>query len=76
MGAAHSFQTLRKGTPKYYKSETESPSEKEENWLPAPKEPLNLTMRLHTPKEEGLVGKRNPTPVVRVQSLPSITGGQ
>jgi hypothetical protein len=57
--------------------QTESPGKgKEENWLPAPKGRFNLTMRLYSPKQEVLVGKWNPSPVVRVQALPSVTGGQ
>ena len=49
-------------------------ADKEANWLPAPKGPFNLTMRLYAPKSEALTGKWNPPPVTRV-SLPSI-GGQ
>ncbi|MBI4962406.1 MAG: DUF1254 domain-containing protein [Desulfomonile tiedjei] len=57
--------------------QTESPGkDKEWNWLPAPKGPFNLTMRLYAPKPEVLVGKWNPPPVVKVQALPSVTGGQ
>jgi hypothetical protein len=48
---------------------------KEANWLPAPKTPFNLTMRVYAPKSEALTGKWNPPPVTRVQSLPSF-GGQ
>ncbi|MHB8203883.1 MAG: DUF1214 domain-containing protein, partial [Desulfomonilaceae bacterium] len=48
----------------------------ESNWLPAPKGSFNLTMRLYAPKQEVLVGKWNPPPIVRVQELPTITGGQ
>ncbi len=51
-------------------------ADKESNWLPAPKVPFNLTMRLYAPKPEILVGKWNPPPVVRVQELPMVTGGQ
>ena len=55
--------------------QNESPgSDKEANWLPAPKGPFNLTMRLYAPRSEALTGKWNPPPVTRV-SLPSI-GGQ
>ncbi len=57
--------------------QTESPGkDKEWNWLPAPKGSFNLTMRLYAPKQEALVGKWNPPPVVRVQGLPTIMGGQ
>ena len=45
---------------------------KEANWLPAPKEPFNLTMRKYAPKSEALTGKWNPPPVIRVQALPGI----
>jgi hypothetical protein len=48
--------------------QTESPGKGLEwNWLPAPKGPFTLTMRLYAPKQEILVGKWNPPPVVRTQ---------
>lgn len=57
--------------------QAESPGkDKESNWLPAPKGPFNLTMRLYAPKQEVLVGKWNPPPVAKVGALPSVTGGQ
>ncbi|HLH87516.1 MAG TPA: DUF1254 domain-containing protein [Xanthobacteraceae bacterium] len=40
-------------------------ADKEANWLPAPKGPFNLTMRLYAPKSDALTGKWNPPPVVR-----------
>ena len=50
--------------------QNESPgADKEANWLPAPKGPFNLTMRLYAPKSEALTGKWNPPPVTRVQDV-------
>jgi hypothetical protein len=47
--------------------------DKEANWLPAPKGPFNLTMRLYAPKSQALTGKWNPPSVVRKQSLPVVS---
>jgi len=48
--------------------QNESPgADKEANWLPAPKGPFNLTMRLYAPKSEALTGKWNPPPVMKSQ---------
>jgi hypothetical protein len=47
-------------------------TDKEANWLPAPKGPFNLTMRLYGPKSDALTGKWNPPPItksVRASSL-------
>jgi hypothetical protein len=53
--------------------QNESPGkDKEANWLPAPKGPFSLTMRLYAPKSDALTGKWNPPPVTRVQSLPGL----
>jgi hypothetical protein len=44
--------------------QNESPGAgKEANWLPAPKGPFNLTMRLYAPGSDALTGKWNPPPV-------------
>ncbi len=44
--------------------QNESPGkDKEQNWLPAPRGPFNLTMRLYGPKQDALTGKWNPPPV-------------
>jgi hypothetical protein len=46
--------------------QNESPgADKEANWLPAPKGPFNLTMRLYAPKAEALTGKWNPPSIAR-----------
>jgi hypothetical protein len=53
--------------------QNESPGkDMEANWLPAPKGPFNLTMRLYAPKSEALTGKWNPPPVTKAQGLPSL----
>jgi hypothetical protein len=49
-------------------------NDKETNWLPAPKGPFNLTMRLYAPKSEALTGKWNPPPVTKTEALMKITG--
>src|SRR5262249_44979430 len=55
----------------YFQSESPG-QDKEANWLPAPKGPFNLTMRLYAPKSDALTGKWNPPPVMRAQGLPSL----
>jgi hypothetical protein len=48
--------------------QNESPGkDKEANWLPAPKGPFNLTMRLYAPKSEALTGRWNPPPIVKAR---------
>lgn len=54
--------------------QNESPGkDKEANWLPAPKTPFNLTMRLYAPKSAALTGKWNPPPVRKAGALPVLT---
>jgi hypothetical protein len=55
----------------YFQSENPG-ADKEANWLPAPKGPFNLTMRLYAPKSAALTGKWNPPPVTKTQNLPLI----
>jgi hypothetical protein len=53
--------------------QNESPGkDSEANWLPAPKGPFNLTMRIYAPRSEALTGRWNPPPVTRVQELPGL----
>ena len=55
--------------------QNESPGKDlEANWLPAPRSPFNLTMRLYSPKAEALTGKWNPPPITRIETLPMIGG--
>jgi hypothetical protein len=48
----------------YFQNQSPGP-DKEANWLPAPKGPYNLTMRLYAPKFEALTGNWNPPPVMK-----------
>jgi hypothetical protein len=49
----------------YFQNENPG-QDKGANWLPAPKAPFNLTMRLYAPKSAALTGKWSPPPVVKV----------
>jgi len=47
--------------------QNESPGkDKEANWLPAPKGPFSMIMRLYSPKEAALDGKWKQPPLQRV----------
>ena len=48
----------------YFQNE-EPGADREANWLPAPKGPFNVLMRLYAPRSEALTGKWNPPPVRR-----------
>src|SRR5260370_7430400 len=53
--------------------QNESPgADKEVNWLPAPKGPFNLTMRLYSPKSEALTGRWNPPSIVKAQAVSAL----
>ncbi len=52
--------------------QNESPgADREVNWLPAPKGPFNLTMRLYAPRSEALTGLWNPPPVTAAKERAS-----
>lgn len=54
------FQTKNPGT------------DKEANWLPAPKGAFNLTMRRYAPKSDALTGKWNPPAVKKTEGAPEV----
>ncbi len=51
----------------YFQSESPG-KDKEANWLPAPKGPFNLTMRLYSPQAAALTGNWNPPPIKKLES--------
>jgi hypothetical protein len=53
--------------------QNESPgADKEANWVPAPKGPFNLTMRLYAPRSEALIGRWSPPPVIKIEEPMSL----
>jgi hypothetical protein len=54
--------------------QNESPgTDREVNWLPAPKGPFNLTMRLYSPKSDALTGRWNPPSIIKTQGISNLT---
>jgi len=48
--------------------QNESPGkDKEANWLPAPKAPFNVNLRIYSPRAEAINGKWNPPPIMKAQ---------
>ncbi|MCG7392835.1 DUF1254 domain-containing protein [Microvirga sp. ACRRW] len=53
--------------------QNENPGQdKEANWLPAPKGPFNVLLRLYAPQSAALTGKWNPPPVMKFETTSSI----
>jgi hypothetical protein len=61
------FKTNADGSLDLYFQNENPGKDKEANWLPAPKAPFNLCMRLYGPKAEALTGKWNPPAVKRMK---------
>jgi hypothetical protein len=59
------FKYNSDGSLDLYFQNTSPGPDKEVNWLPAPKAPFNLTMRLYAPKQDALTGKWSPPPVIK-----------
>ncbi len=59
------FQYDPDGSLDLYFQNASPGADKEANWLPAPKGPFNLTMRLYAPRSEALTGKWSPPPVIK-----------
>jgi hypothetical protein len=55
----------------YFQNESTG-ADNEANWLPAPKGPFNLTLRLYAPQSDALTGKWNPPPITRTQGIPGL----
>ncbi len=61
------FQYNTDGSLDIYIQNENPGADKEANWLPAPKGPLGVTMRLYAPKANALDGRWNPPAVKRVE---------
>ena len=69
------FKTEPDGSLDLYFQNATPGADKEANWLPAPKGPFTLTMRLYAPRSEALTGKWNPPPVMK-EAAPTLLPAQ
>ncbi|WP_371345205.1 DUF1254 domain-containing protein [Ancylobacter sp. IITR112] len=63
------LKTEPDGTLVLYVQADSPGADRESNWLPAPKGPFNLTMRLYAPRTEALTGRWNPPAVTRAGAV-------
>jgi hypothetical protein len=61
------FKTNDDGSLDLYFQNGSPGADKEANWLPAPKGPFTLTMRIYAPKSDVLTGVWNPPPVKKAE---------
>jgi hypothetical protein len=59
------FKYAADGSLDLYVQNASPGADREVNWLPAPKGPFNLTMRLYAPKSNAVTGKWGPPPVIK-----------
>jgi hypothetical protein len=55
----------------YFQNENQG-KDKEASWLPAPKGPFNVMLRLYAPSGDALNGKWNPPPVRSAEAVPGL----
>lgn len=65
IGDRDNLQFNEDGSLDLYLQHDNPGSEKQSNWLPAPRGPLGVTMRLYAPAPEALDGRWNPPPIKR-----------